>query len=519
MIRAIRAFRPASGPLKHDTRNAGFLHLPRLYTSGHTLRERRPVSGSIVFFIARLVPSLLAVMTTALLTRLLEPATYGMYALGQSIIFFITIGAFEWLGLSLMRMVTTAKDQKLFFGTVVVCFGALSAVAATVAGGIALFGRSEEIAAFAGACLFAGLASAWIELKQRLQMAELNRRAYFWTSVGRGVASIVLIALTACFYKTAPALLVAMGVSALLASLIHREPRLGLSRYQFDTKVLRDLLRFGMPLSLSVGLATVLLSVDKWMLQALSGPEAVGLFSAAALVAQVPVVTLANCIGPYSYSMAVEAVEFRSAAEARAQLRQNFLLLLALVLPGAVGIVALSENLAHVIVGSAYDEAVVTLAPWFAGAAILSSMRGFYVDIAFQLAHKVGALTWINLIAIIVNVGLDFWLIPSAGERGAAMASFIAVLTSLVVASIWSLRVYRLSIPLADTAKIIASTALMFLVLRELTGVSGVAALAVQLATGFAVYAAALLALNVLDLRRHMFDRFPLIGRLFLRTP
>jgi O-antigen/teichoic acid export membrane protein len=484
----------------------------------HTQREGKSVAGSIVFFAARFLPSLLAMVTTALLTRLLEPAAYGMYALGLSIIFLITIGAFEWLGLSVMRMATTAKQQELFFGTVVGCFYALSGISAVAAAGVALFSRSTGMLAFTAACLFAGLTSAWIELKQRLQMAELNRGAYFWTSVGRGLASIVLIIATACFYKTAPPLLAATGLSALLASLLYREPRLSLLNYRFDMKVLRSLLRFGLPLSISVGLATILVSVDKWMLQGLSGPQSVGLFAASALIAQVPIVTLANCIGPYSYSKAVEAVEFRSAEAASAQLQRNFVFLLGLVLPGAAGIVALSENLAHVIVGPDYSDAVIRLAPWLAGTGVLSSMRGFYVDTAFQLAHRVSALTWINLIAIAVNLILDFWLIPTAGELGAAISSFLAILVSLVVASVWSRRIFRLSIPYAGAAKIVASTALMFLILRSLTGFFGVPALAGQLAIGLAVYLAAVIAFNVLGVRHHLLERFPHIRRRLLRA-
>jgi O-antigen/teichoic acid export membrane protein len=478
----------------------------------------KSVGGSIVFFAARFLPSLLAVVTTALLTRLLEPAAYGMYALGLSIIYLMTTGGFEWLGLSVMRMATTAKQPELFFGTVVGCFCALSGVAAVVAAGVALFGQSTEILAFAGACLFAGLMSAWTELKQRLQMAELNRVAYFWTSVGRGLASIILIIAAASAYKTAPPLLFAMGLSALLASLLYREPRLGLMKYRFDVGVLSGLLRYGLPLSISVGLATILVSVDKWMLQGLSGPQSVGLFSAAALVAQVPVLTLANCIGPYSYSMAVEAVEFRSAEAANAQLKRNFALLLGLTLPGAAGIIALSENLAHVIVGPDYSDTVIRLAPWLAGSAVLSGMRGYYFDTAFQLAHRVSALTWINLIAIAVNLVLDFWLIPTAGELGAAVSSFVAILVSLVVAWVWSRRIFRLYIPYAGAAKIVASTLLMFITLRGLTGFSGAPALAGQLIVGLAVYLTAVIALNVLGIRQLLFERFPQVKRLLLRT-
>lgn len=89
------------------------------------------------FLLARLIPSLLGLVTTAVLTRLLEPAEYGLYALGLSIIFFLTIGVFEWLGLSLLRVARTAEQPDLFFGTVLTCFRTL-AVACTLAATLVL---------------------------------------------------------------------------------------------------------------------------------------------------------------------------------------------------------------------------------------------------------------------------------------------------------------------------------------------------------------------------------------------
>jgi O-antigen/teichoic acid export membrane protein len=254
------------------------------------------------------------------------------------------------------------------------------------------------------------------------------------------------------------------------------------------------------------------------MLQGLSGPQSVGFFSAAALIAQVPIATLANCIGPYNYSLAVAALEFRTPQAVRAQLDRNFVFLLGLVLPGAAAIVALSENLAHVIVGAAYGDTVIQLAPWLAGTAALSSMRGFYVDTAFQLANKVSALTWINLITILVNVALDFWLIPLYGAQGAAISSFMAIVVSLIIASIWSRSVFRLSIPYMDAAKIIASTAFMFLALRVLNGAFGVPALAAQVVVGLAVYLAGMVAFNVLGIQYEMNKHLPRVRRLFVRA-
>lgn len=61
--------------------------------------------------------------------------------------FFVSLAAFEWLGLSLMRMAPMTKQADLFFGTVMTCFGAVvvlvTAIAAVVvvsAGGLEKYG-------------------------------------------------------------------------------------------------------------------------------------------------------------------------------------------------------------------------------------------------------------------------------------------------------------------------------------------------------------------------------------------
>ena len=48
--------------------------------------------GRAIFFLAKLVPGILGLGTTAMLTRWVEPAQYGVYAFGLSIILF-TVGA------------------------------------------------------------------------------------------------------------------------------------------------------------------------------------------------------------------------------------------------------------------------------------------------------------------------------------------------------------------------------------------------------------------------------------------
>jgi O-antigen/teichoic acid export membrane protein len=463
----------------------------------------------LIVLSARLAPGLFTALTTAFLTRLLDPAEYGLYAFGASITFFIGLAAFEWLGLSLIRMAPMAKQPEFLFDTIMACFGMLMLLLtiATVAL-LTVVGWLGNYAMFAIAILVATFASSWFELKIRLQLSELKERELFVTTVGRSVATAVFVGAAAALTKNASIMLLATGVAALLVGLLDREPRLGLFNSRFDAETGRSLLYFGLPLAISVGLATALLSIDKWMLQWLLGSHAVGLFAAATLLGYAPVAALASGVGPWAHSMAIRALEFESSKAADVQLARNFVVLIGIIVPGAAGIAALSSNLAHLLVGQAYWESAILLAPWLAGTAVLTGVRGFYVDTAFQLAHRTTPLIWTTLLAVIANILLDYYLIPVYGQLGAAIGSLSAVVVSLIAAAVVSRSVYRLPLPLGEATKVLACAAIMFVVLYAVRNFSGFAALAWQIPLGMAVYAGCLFILNVLGVRERIAPRF-----------
>ena len=180
------------------------------------------------------------------------------------------------------------------------------------------------------------------ELQQRLKMSELRETDYFVASAGRCLISFLFVCAAAVFTESATFIILALGVGGVLSIFIKREPRLRLDKMRLNRSLGLSLARFGLPLSVSMALATMVGgTVDKWILQGIVGPEGVGLLTAANMVAQVPIIALAGGIGPWGYSMAVQAME-RSGEEARAQLGQNLVVLFGVVMPSAAGIVALS---------------------------------------------------------------------------------------------------------------------------------------------------------------------------------
>jgi len=248
--------------------------------------------------------------------------------------------------------------------------------------------------------------------------------------------------------------------------------------------------------------ANILISIDRWMLQLLAGSKAVGLFTAASFVAQVPIALLAGGIGPSANALAVRAYEFTDSATVKAQLEENLVSLLGIVLPAAMGITALSRNLAYVLVGENFAPTVIELAPWLCVASTLWAVRANYFDSAFHLARNTRPLIMIMSVTLAANVALDFWLIPWKGELGAAIGSCIALSAGFVVAVIASRRIYKLPLPIKETAKVVLASALMYSALQTVADSRGVGAFFVQLTIGSLVYLTSIVALDVLQSRQ-----------------
>jgi len=153
--------------------------------------------GRVIFFLAKLVPGLLGLGTTAMLTRWVEPAEYGVYAFGLSIILFTVAAGYDWLCLSLLRFRPSFPEAEFLFGTLIVVFCVFCAGIAAFTGVGTLLSNSWSYAPFLAACLFSTFATAWFELKLRVQLAELMASAHSSKLSLRRISSYLMSRLTA----------------------------------------------------------------------------------------------------------------------------------------------------------------------------------------------------------------------------------------------------------------------------------------------------------------------------------
>ena len=500
----------------------------QLETDGHSKAEHSPAlivpgpegkpqveGGQVAFFVARLVPSLMGLVTTLILAHLLGPAAYGTYAFGLTLVFLMTTGAFEWLGLSMIRFALQAQGNAVFLETVVCFFVLIAAGLAVIGAAIAWYQHDLRTSLLILACWCAAVASAWNELKQRLQMIEFRVRSYLVTGVLRGIACMILVQATAVWTSDPILTLFALALATWAAGLFERRP--SIMKLRSNREVVGSLLHFGLPLLASVLLGTVRQSVDKTLLQMLAGPESVGFFTAATMISQVPIQTLAGSIGVSGYAAAVRALELGDSEAVQMELTRNFTFLLVLVLPSAVGSIAIAHHAATILLPPVYWAEVDRLTPWLAVTSVFLVLRGFYIDYAFQLAHRTRTLIVIISSSVVLNVIGDWLLIPGSGEMGAAVGSLIASVASLLVGLAASRTAYKLPFPLLATARVGIATGVMYGAVTSFPIHTSSLGLVLRIILGVLCYASCLAAFNVLDCRDWLSTRMRQICKYRLR--
>jgi O-antigen/teichoic acid export membrane protein len=457
---------------------------------------------SLLQLFGRVVPGLLGFVLATLLTRLLSPAEYGAYGLAVAIAQFVFIAVFGWLGLAVTRFLTANPAGASLVAPTLALFALMAGLALVGAGIAAWFAPGYGL--LIGAGVLGGVMLAYFDIKCSFFSAAFRFEALLWLSLTRAKAGFIIAMVVAWFAGSG--LLVFLGSCAgiVVVSPFFRSATRA-DRYTPAPDKIRALVRFGAPLALSLALFSISQWVDRVIVQAEAGGIALGYYSAAAVVVQNTVLMLGTAIGSACLPLAVRAHEVGGYAAARAQLAQNLLVLLACLVPAAVGLAATAPNFAATLIGPDFREAVTTLTPILAASALLNSIRANFVDHAFHVSRATRQFFWIALVAAIVNLAALFLLVPRYGIVGAAIAGLITASTALLHAAIAAQREYALPLPTRDIAKIGIAILAMLCALAVTGSYRGGVALAVQIVSAALVYGVTLLALNLGNVRRTVF--------------
>jgi len=460
---------------------------------------------SVAYVLVRSLSGLFSVTGVFIFTRIMSPATLGAYAVAGALGIFVHSALSSWITVCVTRFTPGetrnarlyAETLRRILGLVLVCEIAVAVLLAAVRP----FGIPASlpllVAAIAGGQATFEFTLTWLNARQRnVRYAVMAlSRPFLFVSAGlclwllRGADNTLAMALAISFFAAAlvggfnPARLVTAWGAGI------------------EKPLVKDLLDFGMPMSLTLVLTSVVNQADRVLLTYLGGTWETGVYAVSADLTQQVLYFALSAINSAFLPQIYRSSSSGDEAAARGWQGRQFEMLAAVSLPALVAFVMLSRNIAHVFMGKQFSAEATRLLPILAVSVFFAALRTCYFETSFQYARKT---SWQALIAAsmaIFSVGLNVIAIPRFGALGAAYVSLVSCGSACALCIVLGYRfAYPLPYSVAAVARVLAASAAMAAALFWLRAWSGPIALGVQVTLGVLVYGTAAYWLNICGL-------------------
>ena len=396
--------------------------------------------GGSIFFAGSLFGRVINFVLHILLARVLGASSYGLYTLGYSI---ITIASqFSILGLQngIVRFVSLYRgigDTKRVKGTLISAFAGATVFSIAIGISLFIFSNSISVGLFSKPNLSNVLRIFSISLTfyVLMIMASYSARAFKAMQYDVGVSNICfpilnVISVALAFllgFKLLGAIyafLISASLSAFLGfyfiKRISPEVFTELSpSYEF-----RKLLRFSLPVCLIGFSYVILIHIDRIMIGYFMNSSDVGIYNTATQIAMLSQLIL-NSIGA-TFSPFISELYNRNKLEELGYLFKTCARwIFALTLPLIVIMIMFSREILDLLFGARFAGGwtVLVILPI---ARLIPASTGS-VGSMLQMSGNQDLELINTIVTVIMNIGLNIWLVPAYGIPGAALATGISI--------------------------------------------------------------------------------------------
>lgn len=461
------------------------------------------VKHGLVYLLAKIAPALASFVSVAAYTRWLSTEDYGVYTTLLVLVSSMNGFLFGWLYVGIMRFwnaqdVSAESVQRLISFSVVVIAGMVGLLAA----GYALLQGHGLIA---GSFFLLFVSTALYESYQRVNSITLKVQQYFLAELIRTLLTLVIgLLLVWMGYSWVGAMGgVTLGIFLTLLFFGGVWRYLLLKWREVDFAILRKILLYGLPLSLSFVLLDVIFTSDRLLLSALAGYSEAGQYAVAYNVPHQIIMMLTSSLNLAAYPVVIHTLEHEGQAQAEEKLKQYFMLLMGVAVPSIFGLIGISHAFIPLLIGPEFVQASLQLLPWIGIAVLEHCLYLFYVSLSFQLGKRTGDAVKVVAVAAGLNLLLNTALIPRFGAMGAISGSIISYLLCLVYGYFLGSKGFRLMIPWLELGKILLASGVMLLVMEQAPDMGGVLSVVIRVAVGVLVYAGVVLLFNIGNIRQY----------------
>lgn len=465
------------------------------------------------YMLANIVSALLGFASVVIFTRLLGPYEYGIYIVGFSIAALISALLFGWIKASIVPFTAHdgGADLRITTG---LAFVALLPLVPVLYFGISAF--APQYSAYLLPTILLAFGIGFFEFYLEAFRAKQRTAPYLWATVIRAAIALALsLILVMTFDLGGTGLILSVMCSYVLSSLLFAPALWRGPLSPPDPALLRAMLAFGLPMTLSGAVFVLQTMLDRFVLAASLGEHAAGLYGASAdLVRQVilfPGVAIGTAVAP----IAVQLL----ARDEKTALDQHLVasteLLLGILAPAVAGLAIIAGKIAFLVLGEDFRLEATSLIPLIALAWLFRSLSYQLLHVSFQISKAPGLMLIQGLAILAINALALFLLVPRFGLMGAAAALVLSEAIGVAIGYGLTRRAYPLPLDPRPFLKVMLATLGMavptYLVDRALPG-NNALDIGLPVLTGICAYGLCAYALDIAGIRSRihaMFERAP----------
>ena len=378
-------------------------------------------------FLERILRIIISFVVVIYVVRYLGPKDFGLYSYVLSFTWlFVAISTLGLETISVREIVKQPQRKDELIGTVFT-LRILGGIAAILLIGLTLLISREDIyisilILIASAAFIFQSFSAIEYYFRAIVKAKYNAYALSASVIFSSALKIILILLEAPLVYFIATFTFEYFVLAIGLVAVYKNNKYKILSWKYSKLLARSLLKDSWPLALSGVVVMIYMKIDQVMIKHMIGEEAVGFYAAAVRLCEawyfIPV-TICNSIFPAIVNAKNVSEEFYSN-----RLQKLYDLLAWFAIGIAVPVTFLSDEIIYILFGGEFAPAapVLTIYIW-AGIAVFLAVASSQYLVNENLTKLLFSRT---LVGMIINVALNFILIPIYGIVGSAIATLVS---------------------------------------------------------------------------------------------
>ncbi len=458
---------------------------------------------AVIYLVASIVPAIIGFFALILYTHLLSPAEYGIFVVGSSIAGMVSAIFFTWVRLSVSRYQARAPKLDLR-AEVVVAYSVTVVIIAGLTPAVMLIARPNISFSIIAGSLFLSLSVTAFEISQEFRRARLNPRRLMIIALIRSILGLTLGYTAVAYGGGGLGLLVAMGMSFLIANILSFQRSAGNPLRLGSIDYLKQFVRYGAPFSFGAMTVALHNALDRVGVAYLLGQSEAGYYGLAADIPRQLINLLASSVASAMFPIAFLSLAKNGVAATRERLKEGAELLLALIVPVTVWLAISADAIAGALLGTEFQTSVAALLPLLVIGRMCGAINQFYLHVSFQLAEKPLLQVVHDSSVLVLNLAFLFPLTIGFGLPGTAASVLIAEGLGVLIGIWLSRKAFRLPFNGWGMARVLASTAMMAgatYAAKTTAGGHGLLSLLSMAGTGGLAYMGAAMLLDVAGVR------------------